>query len=147
MANKNVIIAKYKETQEVILFVMALVKAIETVDKVSDESQQQATWLALLANLPSLMPVFTTFSAAVDNVREVEVELRAASKEEAAELRAWVAQQVPDLEHDKIEEFIKDAFDVVLSLWVFINTYFITGSLKSEENSSSSDEGTAEKSE
>ena len=109
------VILGFKETKEVLDLVIALgtgIKASLQDEKISFE------------DLPNFFAVIFKIAPALEGVDQVPVEFKLANEEEVAELKAYLREQL-DLEDDQMEEFIEDAFAVVLDLWHTVNKYFL----------------------
>ena len=113
----NKLVVGYKETKEVLSFVITLVTAIKkarTDDKIS------------IADIQYFIPVLFLVGPAIEGVDNVKVEMMMATPGEADDLKKWLAEQIPTLTDDeKIINFIKDAFAVVLDIWMVLKTYIL----------------------
>lgn len=75
-------------------------------------------------DLPNFMPALLKAIPALEGIDLVSLEFMDLKPEEAEELKIYVKEQLK-LEDDKLEEFIEDAFAVVLSIFMLAKTYFI----------------------
>lgn len=116
MENKKDIVYGINESKQVIDFAIALGLGIH---KSLDDKQ------FTLTDLPNFMPALITAIPALDNVDLVSLEFMDLKPEEAEELKAYVRNQLK-LEDGKDEEFIEDAFAVVLSIFMLVKSYFKT---------------------
>ena len=103
MTNTN-LKAGMKETKEVILFAIALTHAIEK----SLEDKEFT-----LADIPNFLPAFMKLIPAIDNISDVVVDLHAATEEDADEIKKLVRDEL-NLDDDKIESFVENAFAIAL---------------------------------
>lgn len=107
----------FKETKEVLNFVIPLVKAGDTA---LEDGKIQLTELVLF------IPALLKFKDAIEGVDQVPFEFKLATAEEANELKAYLKAEL-DLRDDQMEQFIEDAFGVVLDIWQLIKTYTFKG--------------------
>lgn len=116
MENKRDIVYGIDQSKEVINFAIALGTGIER-----SLADKQFT----LADLPNFMPALMSAIPALDNIDLVSLEFMDLKPGEAEELKAYVKEQLK-LEDSKVEEFIEDAFSVVLAIFMLVKTYFGT---------------------
>jgi len=148
----NKLVPGMKETQEVILMAIAVAQLAmqikEVVDDQNDPENKGFNWLSFIGSFPTLFPTIGTAISAVkdgiDNVEEVTIEFTTMTHEQQEELKAWVLTQVPDLPQDKTEQFIKDAFAVVIDIWMIIKTYFLKPADENTASETNTTEETAE---
>jgi hypothetical protein len=103
----------FKETTEVLTFVIELVKAYEA--SMEDEKLN-------LADVPNFLPAFMKLFEAIEDVSKVTLELEAANKDEVDTLKAAVKAEL-DLDDDKLEAFIENAFALVVDIYTLVNDY------------------------
>ena len=112
------VVVGFKETKEVIDLAIALgsgiAKSLED-DKITFE------------DLPNFWAVIFAVMPAFEGLDQVAIEFQLATEEETAELKAYIKEQL-DLPDDKLEEFIEDAFAVVIDIWMLVKRYFMEGS-------------------
>jgi hypothetical protein len=115
MSNNEKLIVGFKETQEGLTFVFALVNAVEKalVDK-------QIT----VGDIPLFLEPLMKFKDAVEDYDQIPVEFKLANAEEAEALKAWVKENF-NVEAEKVEELIEDAFSVILDIWLILNKYIV----------------------
>lgn len=105
------------ETKSVLTFVITLAKAVD---------QSAADGKINLTDVANFIPVVMTIGPALAGLKEMQVELKAITPAEAADLKAWVITQVPNVVSDQhVDEFIQGAFAVVLDLWIVIRNFFL----------------------
>ncbi len=104
-----------KEVKEILLFSIAFGKGVEQSLK-----DDKFTW----DDVPNFMPAFMQLIPALTNLEGAKLELLAASKEDIAELQAFVKEEL-DLENDQLEGLIEASLVVVFDIWHLVNTYFI----------------------
>jgi hypothetical protein len=125
---ENRIIPGLKETQEVILMAVALAQLTMQVKEAIDR-QVEFNWLLFAGSFPALLPsivgAFNAVKDGIEGVEEVTLEFSKLTKEQQVELKEWAQAQVPDLADDKVEQFIKDSFAVVIDLYMIVKTYFM----------------------
>lgn len=113
----NALVVGYKDTKEVLTFVFNLIKAIRA---------SQADGVVDWKDSFLFTPVIFSIGAAIENIENVQIELRMNSIEQGEELKAWVKTQVEGLETDEeITALIQKSFAVIFDLWTLIKTYFI----------------------
>jgi len=103
-----------KETKEAIDLAIALGRGIEK--SLGDDKID-------FTDIPNFIPATMVLFSAIDGIEDVPLEFNVASKEEIDELKAYVQSQL-DLEDDKLEAFIEDAFKVLLDIFVIYKAYF-----------------------
>lgn len=113
------VIVGFTETKQVIKLVIGIGRGIEL--SLKDDK-------FTLSDLPNFFSVIMDLLPAVEGVEDVALEFKLATEEEVEELKAYVKAEL-DLEDDKVEEFIEDAFAVVLDIYHVLKRYFITESL------------------
>jgi len=111
-SNKKLVVG-FKETQEGLTFVFALVKAIE-----SAVADKQIT----VSDIPLFLDPLLKLKDAVEDYDQIPVEFMLANAQEAEALKVWVKENF-DVESDKVEELIEDAFSIILDIWLVINKY------------------------
>lgn len=104
----------FAETKQAIDLAIALGKGIEKslTDKKLD-----------FADVPNFIPAFMVLFAAIQGAEDIPMEFSVASKEETDELKKYVQDNL-DLEDDKVEGFIEDAFKVLLDIFMVYKLYF-----------------------
>jgi len=107
----------FKETKEGLTFVFALVKGITSALK--DDGK------ITVGDLPHFLPSLLSVKGALEGIDKVPVEFKLASQAEADELKVWIKKEF-DIPDDKMEQFIEDAFAVLLDMWVFTSRYLIS---------------------
>jgi hypothetical protein len=110
------VIVGFDETKQVIKLVIGIGRGIEL--SLKDDK-------FTLADLPNFFAVIMDLLPAIDGIEDVALEFKLATEEEVEELKAYVKAEL-DLEDDKVEEFIEDAFAVVLDIYHVLKRYFIT---------------------
>jgi len=111
----NKMVMGFKETKEAVDFAIALGQGVE-----SGLSDGKLT----LADVALLFPAFIKLIPAVEGADQIALEFKLATQEEIDELKAYLAEKL-DLQDEKMEAFIEDAFGLVLTVWSIVKTYFI----------------------
>jgi len=114
--NNEKLTVGFTETKEALTFAFALVNGVKNA--------QEADGKITIGDAPSFFPALFGISSALDNATEIPLEFKLASVEETAELKEWVKANF-NIGDDKIEQFIEDAFAVVLDLWTLVNRYIL----------------------
>lgn len=111
--NTNKVTVGFKETKEVLGFVIPIVKGSEQV--LADGKIQ-------IPELVVFLPALLKIKDAIEGVDQVPLEFKLSTPEEAEELKQYLRDEL-DLADDKMEEFIEDAFALVLDLYNIIKKY------------------------
>jgi len=113
----NTLSVGMEETKSVLTFVIALATAVQ---------KTEAAGSVNLASIANFIPIVMTIGPALAGLKEMQVELKAITPAEAADLKAWVITQVPNAISDAhVDQFIEGAFAVVLDLWIVIRDFFL----------------------
>lgn len=115
MNEDNKVNLTLKDTKEALIFVFALVKAI-------DESLKNDGKFTL-GDVPNFLNALLAVKAAFEDIDMIPVEFENLTEEQAIELKAFVGSQF-DISDDKVEEAIEDAISVILDIWVIYSRYF-----------------------
>lgn len=110
---ENKVLIGFKETQEGLKFVFALVNAVEA----ALEDKQIS-----VSDIPLFLPALLALKDGIEDFDQIPVEFKMANQEEAEALKVWVLENF-DVKDDKVEELIEDAFSVILDIWLMINKY------------------------
>lgn len=124
----NKITMGLKETKEAIDCALAFGMSID---------KSLADGKVTLTDIPFFFPSFVLLLPAVEGADQIALEFKLASQEELDELKAYVNSKL-DLRDDQVEQFIEDAFGLVLTIWSLVKTYF----LKPTPGTEASDEAT-----
>lgn len=116
------IIVGFKETKQVIDLAIAIGDGI--VLSLKDDK-------LTLSDLPNFFGVILKIMPAVEGIEDVALEFKLATEEETEELKLYVKDKL-DLEDEQIEEFIEDAFAVVLDIYHLLKRYFLVAEDGSE---------------
>jgi hypothetical protein len=111
--SKEKLIVGFKETQEGLTFVFALVNAVE---KAMTDKQIS------VGDIPLFLDPLLKLKDAVEDYDQIPIEFKLANAEEAEALKVWVKENF-NVEADKVEELIEDAFSVILDIWLVVNKY------------------------
>ena len=113
----NVLTVGYTETKKVLSLVITLGKAYK-----ASMADGKFDWTDTM----NFLPIMFEIGPAVQGFNDVQIELKMATPAETAELKAWIHEQLGGVIEDaKLDEFIQDAFAVILDLWVVIKNYFL----------------------
>lgn len=104
-----------KETKEVIDFAIALGTGVE-----ASLEDKKITF----TDLPNFFPALFKIKDAIEDIDQVPLEFKLATTEELEELKQYLRDTL-DLKDDQMEEFIEDAFGVILDIWHLSKKYFI----------------------
>lgn len=107
----------FKETKDVLNFVIPIVKGSVTV---LEDGKIQVPELVVF--LPALLNI----KDAIEGIEQVPLEFKLSTPEEAEELKQYLREQL-DLPDEKMEEFIEDAFALVLDLYNMIKKFASQG--------------------
>jgi hypothetical protein len=111
------VLVGFKETKEVLDLVIALGRGVE--ESLEDDK-------LTLTDIPNFFPVLWKIRDAVEGVNVVPMEFKLASDEEAEELKQYLRDEL-DLADDQMEEFIEEAFNIVLTIWQVVKKFFLKG--------------------
>lgn len=104
-----------KETKDVLLFVIKLGQAI-------DKSLANDGKITLM-DAPNFFSVLSKLAPAIEGAKYIALEIKDMKDEDVAELKAFVKEEL-DLEDDKAELFIEDAFNIIISIWQAYTKHF-----------------------
>lgn len=104
----------FAETKQAIDLAIALGKGIE---KSLADGQLNFT------DVPNFIPAFMVLFQAIEGAEEIPMEFSIADAAQIDELKQYVKDNL-DLEDDKLEAFIEDAFKVLLDIFMVYKLYF-----------------------
>ena len=111
----------YKELKEALLLLAMLGHAV-------DESINDEDGVLNLQDAPNFFKVLFGLKDAFEGVTNIPLELRTASPEESAELKAWVAKTF-DITDDKVEGAIEGGVGLLIDLYRYFALYFFKAPL------------------
>jgi hypothetical protein len=113
MAETSTLAVGFKETKEALTFVFKLIDGIKAAE--ADKS-------ITITDIPVFFPALLALTPAIVGANQIPLEIKAITEEEATELKTWVKENY-DVSDDKLEQFIEDAFAIVLDIWIVVNRY------------------------
>lgn len=108
------IVIGFKETKEAVDLAIALGQGIE---KSLDDKKID------FKDIPNFIPASMLLFQGFDSIEDVPLEFKLASQEEVEELKTYVQTRL-DLDDDKLEGFIEDAFKVLIDIFILYKLYF-----------------------
>jgi len=74
-------------------------------------------------DIPNFIPAFLVLFSAIEGAEDIPMEFSIADSTEIDELKKYVQDKL-DLEDDKVEGFIEDAFKILLDIFMVYKLYF-----------------------